>query len=65
MLHWYLRSIVFCVFCGCDLSTPTVFIPAKPLTEDQMVAIAKEDAVICNCGRDIESQTQTGSDGLD
>ena len=63
MLHWHLRFLGLCVLCGCNLSTPPVFIPTEPLTEDQKVAIAKEDAETCNCGRALETQLLTGNGG--
>ena len=36
---------------GCS-SAPTIVIPTTEFTEEQRLAIAREDAEVCNCGKD-------------
>jgi len=40
-----------CLLSGCEPNSPGIYLPTTPLTEEQKIAIAKEDAETCNCGR--------------
>ncbi len=64
MLYWFISLLGLFIFCGCDLNSPSVIVPTKPLTEEQKAAIAKEDAETCNCGRVLASNIPNGQDGL-
>ena len=47
------NRIVLCTllaFAGCS-NAPTIVIPTTQLTEEQRLAIAREDAEVCNCGK--------------
>ncbi len=56
MKRIYLVFIGMCLLSGCELSSPSIQLPTAPLTEEQKIAIAKEDAESCNCGRSIDAQ---------
>jgi len=45
-----------CLLSGCELNPPGIYIPTTPLTEEQRIAIAREDAETCNCGRTVDIQ---------
>jgi len=49
--------IGICLLGGCIPAPAKIFIPTEALTEEQKIAIAKEDAESCNCGRGHESSS--------
>lgn len=56
MKRIHLAFIGLCWLSGCELSSPGIQLPTTPLTEEQKIAIAKEDAESCNCGRSFDAQ---------
>ena len=44
---------------GCDVSSQYVILPDAPLTEEQKLAIVREDAESCNCGKSVDLETST------
>ncbi len=56
MKRIYLVFIGVCLLSGCELSSGSIQLPTAPLTEEQKIAIAKDDAESCNCGRSFDAQ---------
>ena len=45
---------------GCDNSSRKIVLPTAPFTERQQIAIANEDAAVCNCGCPFEATVSAG-----
>ena len=46
-------SILAAIF-GCEVNKHYAILPDSPLTPEQQLAVAREDAAACNCGRSVE-----------
>ncbi len=62
MLRSSLFVLLICLFAGCDGGTQKIVLPTTPFSEEQKIAIAKEDAAACNCGRDFEASHSSRDD---
>lgn len=54
--------LVILSMVGCDNGTQGIVLPSKPLTEEEMLSIARSDAETCNCGADVESRVLRNDD---
>ncbi len=61
MLRLRLLLLAVVLLGGCDSRT-NVVLPTTQFTEEQKIAIAKEDAAACNCGRDFDESASTRND---
>ncbi len=46
-----LLFFVLIAVSGCGPTSPTIILPTTALTEEQQIAVAREDAEACNCGK--------------
>jgi len=58
MLRSILVLSLLVAVCGCEVYSQNAILPAilpdAPLTQEQLDAIAREDAESCNCGKNVE-----------
>jgi|688.fasta_scaffold2502814_1 uncharacterized lipoprotein NlpE involved in copper resistance len=54
--------LVILSLVGCDNRSQGIVLPSKPLTEEEMLSIARSDAETCNCGAEVESRVLRSDD---
>ena len=50
--------LILIAVLGCGPTRPTIILPTTALTEEQQVAMAREDAEACNCGKVVAKEEE-------